>query len=102
MFGPLGRAPLVAIVLNSISTELWYSKDIKDKKSVSVPTMNGKIQLVVKGDDVMAGDAYVDIFDTLGENGVMHGLDTVLESSALDLGEQDYREDDVFFKAIFG
>ena len=103
MFGPLGRAHLVNVILSSISPTLWYSKDILDKGDFSVPTMNGKLHLVVKDGDVKAGDAFVDKFDVLAMNGVMHGLDTVLESSAKNelLSESDFTESDEFFKQIF-
>ena len=49
----------------------------------------------------MAGDGYLDNLDVLGENGVIHGLDTVLESAANSIKEQDFKETDVFYQAIY-
>ncbi|KAJ3371490.1 hypothetical protein HDU91_005132 [Kappamyces sp. JEL0680] len=82
LFSPLGNSDLVLLMLGHLSPVLVYSSDILShpESFLVVPTLGKPLSLrVLDGAvDVNEGEALVSHRDVCGENGVLHGLDSVL------------------------
>jgi uncharacterized surface protein with fasciclin (FAS1) repeats len=93
LFGSFWKNELTMLLLSHIALELIYTPNVlKIKLPIVIPTLASPITITRKQDGtIYVEDAMLVVGDVIGSNGVLHGIDTVLNFG---FDQQDYENED--------